>query len=46
MGFSQFAPATGTEDALFLPMVLTRQQFEKSLQQRLAKECHTFIQVQ
>lgn len=23
-------------------MVLTRQQFEKSLQQRLAKECHTF----
>jgi len=42
MGFTQFAPATGTEDALFLPMVLTRQQFEKSLQQRLAKECHTF----
>ncbi len=42
MGFTQFAPATGTEDALFLPMVLTRQQFEKSLQQRLMKECHTF----
>ncbi|MFJ7979524.1 aminotransferase class V-fold PLP-dependent enzyme [Lysinibacillus xylanilyticus] len=42
MGFTQFAPATGTEDALFLPMVLTRQQFEQSLQQRLAKEYHTF----
>lgn len=42
MGFSQFASAVGTEEAKFLPMVLTRQQFEQSLQQRLAKDVFTF----
>ncbi|QDQ02068.1 aminotransferase class V-fold PLP-dependent enzyme [Lysinibacillus fusiformis] len=42
MGFTQFAPAVGAEDALFLPMVLTRQQFEESLQRKLAKESYTF----
>ncbi len=42
MGFTQFAPAVGSQEAMFLPMVLTRQQFEESLQQRLAKENYTF----
>ena len=42
MGFTQFAPAVGTEEAKFLPMVLTRQQFERSLQQRLATGGSTF----
>ncbi|GLC87089.1 GNAT family N-acetyltransferase [Lysinibacillus piscis] len=42
MGFTQFAPAVGTQEAQFLPMVLTRKQFEQSLQQRLAKDCYTF----
>lgn len=42
MGFTQFAPAVGTEEAKFLPMVLTRLQFEQSLQQRLANGSYTF----
>lgn len=42
MGFTQFAPAVGTAEAMFLPMVLTRQQFEQSLQQKLAQESYTF----
>ena len=42
MGFTQFASAVGTEEAKFLPMVLTRQQFEQSLQQRLPKDVYTF----
>ncbi len=42
MGFSQFAPAVGTNEAMFLPMVLTRQQFEQSLQHKLAQESYTF----
>ncbi|MFY0516888.1 aminotransferase class V-fold PLP-dependent enzyme [Lysinibacillus sp. UGB7] len=42
MGFTQFAPAVGSEAAMFLPMVLTRQQFEASLQHRLAKASYTF----
>lgn len=42
MGFTQFAPAVGAEEAKFLPMVLTRQQFELSLQQRLTKGSSTF----
>lgn len=42
MGFIQFAPSVGTAKATFLPMVLTRQQFERSLQQRLAKDSYTF----
>ncbi|MFJ7667282.1 aminotransferase class V-fold PLP-dependent enzyme [Lysinibacillus sp. NPDC097195] len=42
MGFKQFAPAVGTAEAMFLPMVLTRQQFEQSLQQKLAHDSYTF----
>lgn len=42
MGFTQFAPAVGEEEAQFLPMVLTRQQFESSLKQRLTKGSFTF----
>ncbi|WP_155590600.1 aminotransferase class V-fold PLP-dependent enzyme [Lysinibacillus cavernae] len=42
MGFRQFAPAVGAEDALFLPMVLTRHEFEQSLQHRLTTEHFTF----
>lgn len=42
MGFIQFASAVGTEEAKFLPMVLTRQQFEQSLKQRLANDDYTF----
>ncbi|MFJ7661407.1 aminotransferase class V-fold PLP-dependent enzyme [Lysinibacillus sp. NPDC097162] len=42
MGFNQFAPAVGTAEAMFLPMVLTRQQFEHSLQQKLAQESYIF----
>ena len=42
MGFTQFAPAVGTTEAMFLPMVLTRQQFEQSLQQKLPQESFTF----
>lgn len=42
MGFKQFAPAVGTAEAMFLPMVLTRQQFEQSLQQKLAHDSFTF----
>jgi len=42
MGFQQFAPAVGTKNAQFLPMVLTRHDFEQSLQRRLAKDDYTF----
>ncbi len=42
MGFKQFAPAVGAKDAIFLPMVLTRHEFEQSLQHRLATEQFTF----
>lgn len=42
MGFKQFAPAVGEEGAMFLPMVLTRHEFEQSLQHRLTTEPSTF----
>lgn len=42
IGFKQFAPAIGTKDAMFLPMILTRQQFEQSYQHRLVTGGHTF----
>ncbi|WP_238542845.1 GNAT family N-acetyltransferase [Lysinibacillus boronitolerans] len=42
MGFQQFAPAVGEEGAMFLPMVLTRHEFEQSLQHRLTTETSTF----
>lgn len=42
MGFKQFAPAVGEKDALFLPMVLTRHEFEQSLQHRLFADHFTF----
>ena len=42
MGFKQFAPAVGEEGAMFLPMVLTRHEFEQSLQHKLTTEPSTF----
>ncbi|WP_341302267.1 aminotransferase class V-fold PLP-dependent enzyme [Lysinibacillus sp. FSL H8-0500] len=42
MGFTQFAEAVGAEGAQFLPMVLTRQVFEQTLQHRVATEHSTF----
>lgn len=36
MGFEQFADAIGTDEARYLPMVLTRQKFQDSLEKRIA----------
>ncbi|CAM3842388.1 aminotransferase class V-fold PLP-dependent enzyme [Mesobacillus zeae] len=42
MGFVQFAEAVGTADAQFLPMVLTRERFQKHLEERLVTNSTTF----
>lgn len=42
MGFEAFADAVGTEDAAFIPMVLTRKQFEQSVASRLKQKRYSF----
>lgn len=37
MGFKPFADAVGTEEAKFVPMILTRKQFKQKLEKRIAK---------
>ena len=41
IGFTQFAPAVGTEDAQYLPMVITKEAIE-SFRYRMLKECRVF----
>ncbi|WP_346235126.1 GNAT family N-acetyltransferase [Lysinibacillus telephonicus] len=40
MGFEQFADAVGSEEAKFIPMVLTRRKFEQGLEKRIATSSH------
>ena len=40
MGFEPFAPAVGTEEAKFVPMILTRKKFELELEKRISKGNH------
>ncbi|MEH7343128.1 GNAT family N-acetyltransferase [Bacillus sp. JJ1532] len=42
MGFEAFADTVGTEDAQFVPMVLTRRQFERSIAARLKQKRYSF----
>lgn len=42
MGFEAFAEAVGSEDAQFVPMVLTRKQFEQSIAARLKQKRYSF----
>ncbi|MCM3389898.1 aminotransferase class V-fold PLP-dependent enzyme [Ureibacillus chungkukjangi] len=37
MGFEAFAPAVGSEEAKFVPMILTRSKFEQELEKRISK---------
>lgn len=43
MGFEAFAPPVGTEDAQFIPMVLTREHYEKSIGARLKQKSYSFF---
>lgn len=43
MGFEAFAPPTGTEDAKFIPMVLTRERYENSIGARLKQKSYSFF---
>ncbi|MBY0120320.1 GNAT family N-acetyltransferase [Bacillus sp. S/N-304-OC-R1] len=42
MGFEAFAEAVGSENAQFVPMVLTRKQFEQSIAARLKQKRYSF----
>ncbi|KAB2333327.1 aminotransferase class V-fold PLP-dependent enzyme [Cytobacillus depressus] len=42
MGFEAFSDAVGTEDAQFIPMALTRKQFEQSVAARLKQKRFSF----
>ncbi|KGR74377.1 GNAT family N-acetyltransferase [Ureibacillus sinduriensis] len=40
MGFVPFAEAVGTEEAKFVPMILTKNKFEQALEKRISKGNH------
>ncbi|MBP2239700.1 aspartate aminotransferase-like enzyme [Cytobacillus eiseniae] len=43
MGFTAFAPPVGTDDAQFIPMMLTRERYEQSVAARLKQKSHSFF---
>lgn len=43
MGFESFAAPVGTDDAQFIPMVLTRSQYEQSIGARLKQKSYSFL---